>query len=193
MSIRRSLYYAVIATVILFGLFWAERAISQPDALTEAKNEAMEDTVAAFPIIVEGTVEIPITPEAEILRKYLESKKSPLAGATETLLETEHWKLSIGISFAESTFCRFKPASNYNCWGVGGSSNMWNFGSDIRQAVIKFESFLNSNPRGKKYADMTLSEMNGIYCQNENYAGRKCPNWEQNVQGIINELTNLGL
>jgi hypothetical protein len=133
-----------------------------------------------------------------IIKQYLDSKNSPMASASKTLVKLENWKLIIAISNAESTFCRQIPRSskgvpNYNCWGIGGASNMHQLGSDINVAVIKMNKFLNDNPRGKSYSHMTLDEMNGIYCQDAKRPGRECKNWEENIQKVINELNALGL
>lgn len=58
-------------------------------------------------------------PRVEQLRQYLASKNSPLADHAETLLKQYHYRLIIGISFAESNFCK-RNIRPHNCWGIGG-------------------------------------------------------------------------
>lgn len=146
----------------------------------------------------EVEAEIKSNDKVATIKQYLESKKSPLANASHTLAEQPNMKLIIAISYAESTYCRAIPKSregvpNYNCWGVGGAGNMWQFGADINTAVVKFNGFLDLNPRGKKYSQMTPKEMNGIYCQDAKRPGRECLNWDLKVNQIISELKALGL
>lgn len=63
---------------------------------------------------------VPIDPRLESLKNYLESKNSPLAAESEILLKQYHYRLIIGISFAESNFCKKQIMPN-NCWGIGGT------------------------------------------------------------------------
>lgn len=76
------------------------------------KNYLQEALAGNIPPVVEN-------PRIILLRSYLESKKSPLAREAETLLNQYHYRLIIGISFAESNFCKVQIRPN-NCWGIGG-------------------------------------------------------------------------
>lgn len=58
-------------------------------------------------------------PRIQPLREYLESKNSPMALHAEELLKHYHYRLIIGISFAESNFCK-RNIRPHNCWGIGG-------------------------------------------------------------------------
>jgi len=60
-----------------------------------------------------------IDPRLAPLRAYLESKNSPMAPHAEELLKQYHYRLIIGISFAESNFCK-RNIRPHNCWGIGG-------------------------------------------------------------------------
>ena|SRR3989344_2521358 len=55
----------------------------------------------------------------EKLKTYLVSKKSPLASEAAELLKLQHYRLVLGISFAESNFCKHQIRP-HNCWGIGG-------------------------------------------------------------------------
>lgn len=57
--------------------------------------------------------------KVNILKTYLESKKSPLADHVETLLLQPNWKVVLSISHAESNMC--KRTLGNNCWGIGGA------------------------------------------------------------------------
>ncbi|OGE77840.1 MAG: hypothetical protein A2751_02225 [Candidatus Doudnabacteria bacterium RIFCSPHIGHO2_01_FULL_46_14] len=60
-----------------------------------------------------------VDPRAAPLREYLKSKNSPMAEHAEELLKHYHYRLIIGISFAESNFCK-RNIRPHNCWGIGG-------------------------------------------------------------------------
>lgn len=60
-----------------------------------------------------------IDPRVEPLKQFLASKNSPMAEHAEELLQNYHYRLIIGISFAESNFCK-RNIRPHNCWGIGG-------------------------------------------------------------------------
>ncbi|OGE76550.1 MAG: hypothetical protein A3C85_04670 [Candidatus Doudnabacteria bacterium RIFCSPHIGHO2_02_FULL_48_21] len=74
-----------------------------------------EDLVEAEALAHEPVID----PRVEPLREYLESKSSPMAPFAEELLKHRHYRLIIGISFAESNFCK-RNIRPHNCWGIGG-------------------------------------------------------------------------
>lgn len=73
-------------------------------------GEALADDI---PIIIPD-------PRIALLQEYLQSKRSPLASEADVLLTQYHYRLIIGISFAESNFCKIQIRPN-NCWGIGGT------------------------------------------------------------------------
>lgn len=77
------------------------------------RNYLSEALAGNIPPVIED-------PEIILLRTYLESKNSPLATEAETLLSQYHYRLIIGIAFAESNFCKVQIRPN-NCWGIGGT------------------------------------------------------------------------
>lgn len=193
---RRIIYALIVAAAVALGLLF------QPKTAHEAEIVVPEAKAAELiEVVDEPKVEPIVDPRIAALKQYLEAKKSPMAAIPETLLAQGNVKLIIAISFAESNYCRQIPKQlvkgawipNYNCWGVGGSSGLQKYGSDISAAVIKFNTFLNSSPKKKPYAKQTFDEMNGVYCQNANYAGKECPNWEEKLQKVYKELEKIGL
>src|SRR3989344_6013081 len=68
----------------------------------------------------ESTAALVPDPRAEKMREYLASKNSPLTNYTDILLEQDNYRLIIGISFAESNFCK-RNIRPHNCWGIGGA------------------------------------------------------------------------
>lgn len=92
--------------------------ISLFDIADVLKGENLPKVIPAPEQTVEGVTQY-IDPRIEILRSYLESKNSPMASYAEELLANYHYRLIIGISFAESNFCK-RNIRPHNCWGIGG-------------------------------------------------------------------------
>src|SRR5258708_21797987 len=63
----------------------------------------------------------PLQKRKEFLEKYLRAKGSPLADHVDAISAQSQWKLIIGISRAESSFCKHQVTNN--CWGIGGAWN----------------------------------------------------------------------
>ncbi|OHA28629.1 MAG: hypothetical protein A3E92_03130 [Candidatus Taylorbacteria bacterium RIFCSPHIGHO2_12_FULL_42_34] len=103
-------------------------------------HPSLAQTIAEQPMVFEVNANLPLLPTREdylaralaadyipeppdprvaILREYLVEKNSPLADNAEVLLQQYHYRLIIGISFAESNFCKVQIRPN-NCWGIGG-------------------------------------------------------------------------
>lgn len=81
--------------------------------IDEAKIKSIIGIKAPKPVII-------VDPRIEILREYLESKKSPMAEHAEFLLSLENYRYVIAISHAEGHMCKHQIRAN-NCWGIGGT------------------------------------------------------------------------
>ena len=115
--------------------------------------------------------------EAEIIRTFLESKKSPLADHTEYLLQQSNWKMLIAISAIESQYCKRKI--DFNCWGIGGDSNYRHYSgypAAIKDAQELLEKWHN------KGRWLTVDDMNCSYVQPCN------KNWVAVVNSILNQI-----
>lgn len=125
-----------------------------------------------------------VVPDPRIgqLRAYLESKKnSPLAQNAELLFNQYHYRLIIGISFAESNFCQYQIMPN-NCWGIGG-------GRPERYPTLA-DGIIRANNLIQKYQElgMTSPEL-----MRDSWVGWKNYNWVIAVKQIILELEEAGL
>jgi hypothetical protein len=121
-------------------------------------------------------------PRVEQLRNYLLSKNnSPLAQEAELLLQQYHFRLIIGISFAESNFCLYQIMPN-NCWGIGG-------GRPERYQSLA-EGITRANELIQKYRDqgMTTPKL-----MRDTWVGWRNHNWAIAVDQTAQELENLGL
>ncbi len=120
----------------------------------------------------------------DALKSYLQSKGSPLAEYTSTILKQNNWKKIIALSNAESSLCRRYIEEKANCWGVGGN-DLWDMGANLGEGVIAMNNFLNGAPKKSsiKYSQMNFEQMNGLYKQPPG------DHWVLNNLKVWNDLT----
>jgi hypothetical protein len=121
-----------------------------------------------------------IAERSKLIKKYLESKKSPFAEMSDLIARQEHWKMILAISNAESTLGR--SCSNNNCSGIGVKPGhaSWREYETFRHWVVDFNSLLE-----RKYKNWTLKEMCGVYVQPCN------KNWLSATRQILMEIQQL--
>lgn len=123
----------------------------------------------------------PIDPRAEPLRAYLLSKKSPLSNQAEVLLEQYHYRLILGIAFAESNFCKYQVTPN-NCWGIGGSSP--------ETYPTPVHGIIRANELIQKYHDLGMTTPK---LMRTTWVGWQNDKWIIAVEQVTEELENLGI
>ena len=111
------------------------------------------------------------------LQKFLTDMHSPLAGASETIAEQDHWKLILAIAFAESTLGKNCADNNCSNIGVKPGAPSWRSYASYSAWVVDFNRLLD-----KKYKDWTLEQMCGVYVKPCN------PNWLLATQQILDAL-----
>ena len=122
----------------------------------------------------------PLQKRKEFLQKYLTAKGSPLAAHVDAISEQSQWKLIIGISRAESSFCKHQV--NNNCWGIGGAWNMKNY-KNFDQAVADVNRILEQH-----YIAAGLDTPKEI---EKKYVGYPSANWEMAVQQELDNLAEV--
>ena len=99
-----------------------------------------------------------ITEESQLnnlIREFLESKKSPLASETNFLLQQKYWGLLIAVSAIESQYCIRKLGNN--CFGIGGDST-YRYYSSVRASIIDANNLIEYwQERGRW---LTVEDMN---------------------------------
>lgn len=123
----------------------------------------------------------PIDPRVELMQAYLAIKDSPLAGEAETLLKQYHFRLILGIAFAESNFCKIQIAPN-NCWGIGGSNP--------ESYETLSDGIMRANGLIQKYQDLGMTTPKWM---RDSWVGWPNDNWILAVEQITQELEALGL
>lgn len=177
---------SLVAVVVLTfpHITWAATAQESP-LYFEVENIAPIQT-AKIEAVTEEVAEV-FTPEPApdkripILRSYLESKNSPMAAYADALLQQYHYRLIIGISFAESNFCKYNIRP-HNCWGIGGG-----YPESYADYPAAFE---RANRLITRYHDrgMTTPET-----MRNTWVGWHNGNWIIAVEQAIGEMEALGL
>lgn len=175
------------------GKAWNEAKRQNLERDIKSKSEELEKIKPVsfwIPEAKAAEVEIPKPPERPEINKrveaWLKSKGSPMTEYTDILMEQKHWKRILSIANAESTLCKRYPTASANCWGIGGE-NLWDLGDNLGEGIAAANKFLETQPgrSKKKYAEMTIEEMNGLYKQP--YGAH----WSVNNYTILQELDEL--
>jgi hypothetical protein len=121
---------------------------------------------------------------ADMVQRYLQNQRSPLADYASTLITLKNWKKIVALSNAESSMCRNYQEEKANCWGVGGA-NLWDMGTTLEDGIVSMNAFLNKYPKNSrvKYSQMTFAKMNGLYKQ------PPADHWLYNNQSVFDDLT----
>lgn len=151
--------------------------VSEPDSVSLAM-QVLTDPAEAY----ESDSDVPenILKRREFLQAYLSSKKSVLANHVDTLSLQSQWKLIVGISRAESSFCK-RHAGN-NCWGIGGAWNLKKY-QTYDEAIIDVNRILESFYVG--YGLNTPKKMVN------KWVGNPSDNWVSAVQDELNAMKHL--
>lgn len=126
----------------------------------------------------------PVEPEKHVLpkledelKKYLESKKSPLAPYAKELIAQPNWKRIVAITSIESSFCRRQVG--FNCWGIKARKGGYVKYSSFSQAIV------DANRVMEKYKGKTYKQMMGVYVVPGS------PNWLNLTTRTDNELEQI--
>lgn len=131
--------------------------------------------------LVPDTPPPPPDPRVAKLAEYLKTKNSLLSPEAETLLKQYHYRLIIGIAFAESNFCRHQIMPN-NCWGIGGGR------PEIYPTLE--DGVLRANRLIQKYHEQGMITPK---LMRNTWVGWKNDNWIVAVEQITSELEKQGL
>lgn len=151
--------------------------ITQPNGISLAVN-ILNDPIQTYE--QEANVPNNILERRKFLEKYLRSKNSVLADHVETLADQSQWRLIVGISRAESSFCK-RHAGN-NCWGIGGAWNLKKY-KNYDEAIIDVNRILESF-----YVGYGLNTPKKIV---NKWVGNPSDNWVSAVQDELNVLKHL--
>ena len=172
-----------IALIIVYGPSY----FGLPDPLEPKKIVFHKTPVALepselnqYPPVMERAAPF-IDRRIEPLREYLTGKNSPLAPYAEDLVNHYHYRLIIGIAFAESNFCKnnIKP---HNCWGIGGV-NPTTY-PDYPQAISRADYYI------QKYFDDGLTDLERF---RNRWVGWQHPGWPVAVERVARELEEKGI
>lgn len=204
-----SLPFALLAAVLFFSGAFVVWSTSRSDAQNFSSVAQASDPYANFtgPVVrseplsmaeftntsisllndyLEGpSTEDQLVAKRELLRQYLEYKKSPFAKDTQaldTLVRVPHMKIILEIAFAESTLG--KKCVDNNCSNIGSAPDRpyWRQYASLSNWILDFDRLLE-----KRYKDWTLKEMCGVYVQPCN------DNWLAATNQVRQELAEWGI
>lgn len=115
--------------------------------------------------------------KAELVRQYLQSKRSPFAPHTETLLAQEDWKIILSISNSESNMGLH--CYKNNCSGIFGKKGLRTY-KTVGEWMVDFQSLID-----RRYKNQTLSQMNGVYVY------PRSNNWLKASTKVYNDLLKI--
>ena len=126
---------------------------------------------------------------AKLLKRYLESKNSPLAdNANDFIYYADRynldWKFVAAISGLESTFGQQIPNNSYNAWGWGiYGDNMIRFNS--------WKEGIQTISQGLRERYMDQWKAQNVYEIGALYASS--PTWAVRVDGFMNDIQKFAL
>lgn len=142
------------------------------------------EKVAGEAGILKSNVEY-LDPRVEKLQSYLEERNPEFAELSAHIVREADrlsidWRLIPAIAGLESTFCRFKPAGSFNCWGWGIPSGS--------STGIRFTSYADGITRVSeglrlRYYDhglVTIDDIGHMYAAS--------PTWAVRVRMFMREI-----
>ena len=115
------------------------------------------------------------------LQEYLKKKNPLLVNYADVLARQYHYRLVLGISFAESNFCKHQIRAN-NCWGIGGTNP--------EKYPTLADGIVRANDLIQKYHDRGLT--NPKLMRNR-WVGWQNDSWIRAVNQITTELESQGI
>ena len=135
---------------------------------------------------IEGTVEHSREKAAAVLRRHLEPHNPELAAHADHIVTLPRWIEAVGIMAKETKYCtKGVGASKNNCGGIKNSKtgNFKVYNNDLE--AVEDITILLAKP---SYANRTIAQMNGLYCQDASQPGRKCKDWDNHVLAVVSVI-----
>lgn len=123
------------------------------------------------------------------LREFLGEHNPSLVAYSREIMELPRWQEVLAIAVHETQLCKVGVGRQNNCGGIkrgDGGFKVYTTAFDGLEDI----SVLLQKPR---YRDLTIAEMNSIYCVHEEgpTGVGPCPNWTENVEKYKQELALL--
>lgn len=169
-----------IFSVLLIIVFF----LNSHQAVNAQENEAVPSAKLANVSVVENKDN-----RANILKKFLQSYNSPLAGNAETFVKQADannldWRLVASISGVESTFGKQIPNNSYNAWGWGIYGNNVIYFSSFDEGIATISKGLRENYIDK-WGAQDLYQIGRLYAAS--------PTWAQRVEFFMNKIEEFAI
>lgn len=200
---KNVLLYVIFGSLIMFGsvVFSTDKFIVSADKLNNANGEVLGEFTAPSPSPL-----IPKTKKSAIssyikgdnrvlaLKKFLESKGSPVAPFAYTFIKTADevgldYRLVASISGVESGFCKVttlrldSTLPSHNCWGWGKNGKKFSEFNTWEEGIITITRGI-AKGYGK---DANPDSMAYNYC----HSCRGSSKWQDTVKGYMGDIAAL--
>ncbi len=174
------IYLLVIANIVIYFISYTKCN----DFYQSCIMIAITDIRAVEAIDTDITSAVPDT--AIKLQAYLSTRNPALVQHAEYIVKLPRWRLAIGIISQETNFCHTGVgASRNNCGAIKNGSGAFKHYNNHLDSIEDVTILLQHD----RYRDKSISEINGVYCQDANRPGRKCAGWTEQVTKIVQELS----
>jgi hypothetical protein len=159
-------------------------------------GKASADTAGSSAVLISINDVKPRDNRAEILRRFLDSRNSPLAPFAKTFVDEADknrldWKLVASIAGNESQFGQMIPPNSYNGWGFGvfgpnvRAFSSWNEGITVVSKALRTD-YMDS------WGAKNVYEIGSFYAEDPTWAN-KVTNYENQIQVFEDQELNKSL
>lgn len=124
--------------------------------------------------------------KVSMITNFLKKKNPNLIRDAGAIAKLPRWAEVLAITGAETSFCKSGVGVKLN--NCGAIKNREGHFKSYPTKLSSMEDLSNLLKR-KTYKNLSISQMNGLYCVDEKTKG-KCPNWSTRVYMFIDQIFN---
>ena len=123
----------------------------------------------------------PDAKKEQALREFFGEHNPALVSYAGQIVKLPRWQEAVAIAAQETQLCTVGVGRQNNCGGIKRPDGTF---KAYRSAFEGIEdiAYLLQKPR---YVNLTIAEMNGIYCVDEERGSGECPDWTENIESHL--------
>jgi len=120
----------------------------------------------------------PDAKKEQALREFFGEHNPALVSFSDEIVKLPRWQEAVAIAAQETQLCTTGVGRQNNCGGIKRPDGTF---KAYRTAFEGIEdiAYLLQKPR---YVNLSIAEMNGIYCVDEERGSGECPDWTENIE-----------
>lgn len=123
--------------------------------------------------------------QISVLQRYLAETNPELVKYAEEIVKLPRWIDIMGIISKETSTCTAGVGSSRNnCGAIKNTAGSFKIYNNKLESIQDIAILLQK----PIYADKTIEEINGVYCQDSSQAGKKCVGWSEHILQVIEKL-----